>query len=495
MFSIQTSKGKVSFPRFIGPFINGKFQPTVASSPAQRQLFNPCTEELLETVQEASPEDVDVAVKSAQAALKGPWKNFTGRKRRNVLLDIASAIEKNMWELTVLEAACGKPIGEAKIDIEDSIECFRYFAGHADKIHGDSYPTEENYKTYTIKKPVGVCGLITAFNYPLMLAAWKIAPALACGNTIILKPAPQTPLSSLVLGKLIADHTDLPPGVFNVLPGGDAVGAAIINHKGINKCSFTGSGNVGRKVMAASAESNLKPVTLELGGKSPVIIFADADLDKAVEEVFGGIYSNMGQNCCAGSRLFLEEGIEKDFLAKLKARIEKVKIGNSLDEAYDFGTVVDRVQFDRVMGLIEKGKSEGKAELFHGGKRYGDKGYFIEPTIFRNVDDSSIISKEEIFGPVLSVMKPFKTIEEALERANATPYGLASGVWTRDASKAERCVQELEAGVTWVNCYNLLMTHVPFGGVKESGIGKDLGAEALRAYQTTKGVMERVWIS
>ncbi|KAF9403968.1 hypothetical protein BGX21_006039 [Mortierella sp. AD011] len=490
MYSIRTSRGAVSFPRFVGPFINGKFRPSL--SPSERQIFNPCTEELLETVNEASPEDVDLAVKSAQAALKGPWKEFSGRKRRNVLLDIAKALENNLWELTVLEAACGKPLNEAKFDIEDSIECFRYFAGHADKLHGQNFATEDNFKSFTVRKPIGVCGLITSFNYPLLLSAWKIAPALACGNTIVLKPAPQTPLSSLLLGDLISKHSNLPEGVFNVLPGGEAVGSAIANHVGINKVSFTGSGNVGREVMTSAANSNIKPITLELGGKSPLLVFADADLDQAVEDVFGAIFSNMGQNCCAGSRLFLEKGIEDSFLSKLKARVEQVKIGDSLDEAYNFGTMVDRVQFERVMKFIENAKREGQADLLVGGKRHGDKGYFIEPTIFYNVQGTSSLAKEEIFGPVLSVMKPFSSIEEALERANATPYGLASGVWTRDSAKAEHCVQELETGVTWVNCYNLCSTHLPFGGVKQSGFGKDLGTESLNEYTTVKAVTMRV---
>ncbi|KAF9922504.1 hypothetical protein BGZ65_009539 [Modicella reniformis] len=478
MFSIKTAKGSVSFTRFAGPFINGKFQPSLSSTPAKRQLLNPSTEELLETVHEAGPEDVDHAVKCAQAALKGPWKAFSGRQRRNLLLDIAHALEKNMWKLMVLEAACGKPLPEAQYDIEESIECFRYFAGHADKLHGLSFATEGGHKSYTVRKPIGVCGLITSFNYPLLLASWKIAPALACGNTIILKPAPQTPLSSLMLGELIAEHTNLPEGVFNVLPGGEAVGSAIVNHKGIHKCSFTGSGNVGRKVMASASNSNLKPITLELGGKSPLIVFADADLDRA--------------NCCAGSRLYLESSIEVKFLEKLKSRTEQVKIGDALDETYNFGAVVDRVQFERVMAFIENAKQEGQAQLLTGGKRYGTKGYFIEPTIFTNVQETSTLAKEEIFGPVLSVMKPFTSIDEVLERANATPYGLASGVWTQDLSKAEHCIQELESGITWVNCYNLCTAHLPFGGVKESGFGKDLGTEALNAYTTVKAVTIRV---
>ncbi|KAF9365691.1 aldehyde dehydrogenase (NAD(P)(+)) ald5 [Mortierella sp. NVP85] len=491
MFSIKTSKGSVPFTRFVGPFINGRFQPTLSSTPAKRQLLNPSTEELLETVHEAGPEDVDHAVQCAQAALKGPWKAFTGRQRRNLLLDIAHTIEKNMWKLTVLEAACGKPINEAKLDIEECIECFRYFAGHADKLHGQGFATDDGHKSYTVRKPIGVCGLITSFNYPLLLATWKIAPALASGNTIVLKPAPQTPLSSLMLGELIAEHTNLPEGVFNVLPGGEAVGAAIVNHKGINKCSFTGSGNVGRKVMAGAANSNLKPITLELGGKSPLIVFADADLDQAVEDVFGAIFSNMGQNCCAGSRLYLESGIEDKFLEKLKARAEQVKIGDTLDEAYNFGALVDRVQFERVMNFIERAKQDGQ-KLLTGGKRHGTKGYFIEPTIFTNVPETCTLAKDEVFGPVLSVMKPFTSIEEVLERANATPYGLASGVWTKNLSKAEQCIQELETGVTWVNCYNMCSAHLPFGGVKESGFGKDLGTEALYEYTTVKAVTVRV---
>ncbi|KAF9404696.1 Aldehyde dehydrogenase X, mitochondrial [Podila epigama] len=492
MFTLQTSKGSVSITRFAGPFINGKFQPSLAARPVQRRLLNPCTDALIDTVNEASPEDVDLAVQSAQSALRGPWKSFSGRKRRNVLLDIASALEANMLKLTAIEAACGKPLEEARFDIDEAIECFRYFAGHADKLHGQSYPTEDGHKSFTIRKPVGVCGLITSFNYPLVLAAWKIAPALACGNAVILKPAPQTPLSSLMLGELIAKHTDLPAGVFSVLPGGEAVGSAMVGHHGINKCSFTGSGNVGRKVMAGAAASNLKPVTLELGGKSPLIVFADADLDQAVEDVFGAIFSNMGQNCCAGSRLFLEAGIETAFLQKLKERVQKVKIGDSLDEAFDFGAMVDRTQFDRIMAFIETAKKDGQSKLLIGGQRHGDKGCFIEPTVFYDVDDESMLAKEEIFGPVLSVMRPFTSIDEVLRRANATPYGLASGVWTRDVGKAELFVQELETGVTWVNCYNLCSSHLPFGGVKESGFGKDLGVEALNEWTTVKAVTIRV---
>ncbi|KAF9584344.1 aldehyde dehydrogenase (NAD(P)(+)) ald5 [Lunasporangiospora selenospora] len=492
MFSIKAPQGPISFTRFVGPFINGKFRPTLATSPATRALYNPCTDELIDTVNEAGSEDVDLAVQSAQAALKGPWKEFSGKRRRNVLLNIASALEKNMYKLTVLEAACGKPFEEAQFDIEESIECFRYFAGHADKIIGQSYATEDNLKSYTLRKPVGICGLITSFNYPLLLAVWKIAPALACGNAVIVKPAPQTPLSCLLLSDLIAAHTDLPEGVFNVLPGGEAVGNAIVHHKGIQKCSFTGSGGVGRKVLAASSQSNLKPVTLELGGKSPMIVFADADLDQAVEDVFGAIYANMGQNCCAGSRLYLESGIENEFLEKLKARALQVKIGDSMDLSNNFGAMVDRTQFDRVMGILDQAKAEGLSDLYLGGKRHGDKGCFIEPTIFRNVDENSLLARHEIFGPVLSVMKPFVTEEEALERANATPYGLASGVWTKDMAKADRCVQELDSGVTWVNCYNMTPIHLPFGGVKESGFGKDLGYEAVNEYLTIKTVTVRV---
>ncbi|KAG0330466.1 Aldehyde dehydrogenase [Dissophora globulifera] len=492
MFSINTSKGPVSFARSVGPFINNKFQPTLSGVPVHRHLLNPCTEEHLETVHEAGSEDVDLAVTAAQTALKGPWKHFSGRRRRNVLLEIAQALEQNIWKMTVLEAACGKPLAEAKYDIEESIECFRYFAGHADKIHGMNFATEDNHKSYTVKKPVGVCGLITSFNYPLVLAAWKIAPALACGNAVILKPAPQTPLSSLMLGELIAKHTNLPQGVFNVLPGGEAVGSAMVNHQGIHKCSFTGSGNVGRKVMAGSASSNLKSITLELGGKSPLIVFADADMDQAVEDVFGAIFSNMGQNCCAGSRLFLEKGIEDQFLARLQARVEKVKIGDTLNEAYDFGAMVDRVQFEKVLAFIDGAKKEGQGKLLVGGKRFRDKGYFIEPTVFYDVPETARLATDEIFGPVLAVMKPFSSLEEVLDRANATPYGLASGVWTKDLTKAEHCVQELETGVTWVNCYNLCSSHLPFGGVKESGFGKDLGTEALTEYTTVKAVTIRV---
>ncbi|KAG0238275.1 aldehyde dehydrogenase (NAD(P)(+)) ald5 [Actinomortierella wolfii] len=492
MFTIKTARSTRKFPQIVGPFINNKFQPSSAAKPVSRPLYNPCTEELLVNVPEGGPEDVDQAVQAARKALEGPWKHFTGKKRRDVLLQIAATLEKNLDDLTVLEAACGKPYKEAQGDVEDSIDCLRYFAGHADKLSGRAFATEGGLKSYTIRKPVGVCGLITSFNYPLSLAIWKIAPALACGNTIVLKPAPQTPLSSLLLGDLIAKNTSLPEGVLNVVAGGVEVGQAIVSHPDINKCSFTGSSAVGRKVMAGAAESNLKAITLELGGKSPLIVFKDADIDRTVEEVYGAIFSNMGQNCCAGSRLYLEKGIEEEFLTKLKARIATVKIGDSLDEQYNFGAMVDRVQFDRVMKFLNEAKAAGKPELYVGGSRYGNKGYFIQPTVFINVAEDDRLAREEIFGPVLCVMKPFTSIEDVIKRANATPYGLASGVFTRDIAKAEQMVQALDSGVTWVNTYNMCSVHLPFGGVKESGIGKDLGAEALDEYTTIKAVTMRI---
>ncbi|KAF9165719.1 Aldehyde dehydrogenase [Actinomortierella ambigua] len=492
MTTIRTARATHKFPQIVGPFINNKFQASVAAKPVSRPLYNPCNEELLVELPEGGPEDVDLAVQAARKALEGPWKDFSGKKKRNVLLEIAATIEKNMEDLTALEAACGKPYLEAKFDIEDSIDCLRYFAGHADKLSGRAFATENGIKSYTLRKPVGVCGLITSFNYPLLLAIWKVAPALACGNTIVLKPAHQTPLSSLLLGDLIAKNTSLPEGVLNVVPGGAEVGQAIVAHPGVNKCSFTGSGAVGRKVMAGIAATGLKGLTLELGGKSPLIVFKDANMDRTVEDVFGAIFSNMGQNCCAGSRLYLEQGIEHEFLAKLKARIAQVEIGSSLDERYDYGAMVDRAHFERVMGFLNDAKARNAPELFVGGGRHGDKGYFIQPTVFVNVPEDDRLAREEIFGPVLCVMKPFTSIDEVIQRANATPYGLASGVFTSDLGKAEKMVQALDSGVTWVNTYNSCSVHLPFGGVKESGIGKDLGAEALDEYTTVKAVTMRI---
>jgi acyl-CoA reductase-like NAD-dependent aldehyde dehydrogenase len=315
---------------------------------------------------------------------------------------------------------------------------------------------------------------------------WKVAPALACGNAVILKPHERTPLSALFLGHIMKDK--LPPGIMAIIPGGADVGRALTEHHSVDKISFTGSGTVGRHVMMAAAKSNFKRVTLELGGKSPAIVFDDAHLDRAVEDVYGAIFANMGQNCCAGSRLFLHESIHDAFLTKLKQRLQLVRIGDATNEAFDFGPIVDQQQFTKIMGSIQAAKDRG-VRLLHGGRRHGTRGYFIEPTVFTGVADTDLLACEEIFGPVLAVMKPFKTEDEVIQRANATPFGLASGVWTHNLDRMHHVVERLRAGITWVNCYNQTHPSMPFGGVKESGFGYDLGEEAiLQEYTVARSI-------
>ncbi|RIA85492.1 aldehyde dehydrogenase [Glomus cerebriforme] len=477
--------------RIARPFINNKFIiPT--SSHISKSLINPSTEESFIQVIEGISSDVDLAVKAATDALHSTsWLSLNGADRRNILLKIADGIDKNLEELALIESLnVGKPLKDAKLEVSESAECFRFFAGYADKLTGHTFCVDNKYRLYTIREPIGICGLITSFNYPLLLASWKVAPSLACGNAIILKPAPQTPLTSLMLANIISTETELPSGIFNVIPGDEIIGKSITEHKGIDKCSFTGSEQVGRKVLSASSLSNLKSVTLELGGKNAMIVFSDVNIDKAVEDVYWATFSNSGQNCCAGSRLFLEENIHDEFLNKLKKRIENTKIGNSLDETIDLGPLIDHTQFQKVQKILNNTINELKDnnKLLIGGKRFGDVGFFIEPTVFYDLDDSEYISKEEIFGPVLSVLKPFNTIEEVIKRANNTKFGLAAGVWTNNYLKAEKVVREIKVGTTWVNCYNLTPSYLPFGGRKFSGFGKDLGEESINEFSFIKSV-------
>ncbi len=321
------------------------------------------------------------------------------------------------------------------------------------------------------------------------MASWKLAPSLACGNTIIIKPATQTPLTTLMLANIVSSETELPAGVINVIPGDEKAGKSITEHEGIDKCSFTGSVSVGRKILSAASSSNLKRVTLELGGKNAMIVFSDVDIDKVVEQVYWGSFLNSGQNCCAGSRLFLEQSIHDEFIGKLQKRIEQTKIGNPLDENVDFGPLIDHIQFQRVRKILNDtivGLNDGK--LLIGGKRFGDVGFFIEPTVIYNIEDSEHISQEEIFGPLLTILKPFNTIEEVIQRANDTKFGLSVGIWTNNFSKAEKAIKEIKVGTAWVNCYNLSPPHLPFGGRKSSGFGKELGEESINEFSFIKSV-------
>jgi aldehyde dehydrogenase (NAD+) len=374
------------------------------------------------------------------------------------------------------------------VDIPQAAEVFAYYAGWADKIHGETIPATNDHFTYTLREPHGVCGQIIPWNFPLLMAAWKLAPALACGNTVVLKPAEQTPLTALRLAELVAE-AGFPPGVVNVVPGyGPTAGAALAAHPGVDKIAFTGSTEVGRLIQKAAA-GNLKSVSLELGGKSPNIVFADADIDAAVQGAIRGIFFNQGEVCCAGSRLFVEESAHDHFVEALAGFAGALKQGDPLDASTQVGAQVSDEQFEKILGYIESGVQAG-ATLLTGGARQGEKGYFIQPTVFTGVDKNAAIAREEIFGPVVSTFT-FKGIDEAIAEGNDSNYGLAAAVWTRDIKKAHRVAQALRAGTVWVNTYNAFDTAVPFGGYKESGTGRELGVQALDLYTQTKSV----WIA
>ena len=449
--------------------------------------INPSTGDPICQIAEADSPDVDRAVKAARAAFNGPWRKMSAAQRGVLINRLADLIEKHADELAQLESLDnGKPFGVAKAaDVPLSVACFRYYAGWADKVQGKTIPIGGNYFCYTKLEPVGVVGQIIPWNFPLLMAAWKLAPALATGNTVVLKPAEQTPLTALRVGELIVE-AGFPEGVVNMLPGyGPTAGAAIARHMDVDKVAFTGSTEVGHLIMEAAAKTNLKRVTLELGGKSPNIVFADADMDQAIEGAHFALFFNQGQCCCAGSRLFVEEKIYDEFVDRSTARAKKRKVGDPFTDV-EQGPQVDQTQFEKVMGYIDAGKQEG-AKLMCGGGRVGDRGYFIEPTVFADVKDNMKIAEEEIFGPVMSIIK-FKSIDEVVERANNTMYGLAAAVWTRDISKAHAIANNVRAGTVWVNCYDVFDAAAPFGGFKQSGIGRELGEYGLQQYTEVKTV-------
>ena len=451
--------------------------------------INPATGEKICDVAEADASDVDKAVKAARAAFeRGPWRRMTGAERGRLMNRLADLIEQNMEELARLETLDnGKPFSVSMAaDLPLTIACYRYYAGWADKLQGKTIPISGNYFCYTRHEPVGVVGQIIPWNFPLLMQAWKLGPALATGNCVVMKPAEQTPLTALRIGELIVE-AGFPAGVVNILPGyGPTAGAAISNHMDIDKVAFTGSTEVGHLIMKASANSNLKRVTLELGGKSPNIVFADADMDAAIEGAHFALFFNQGQCCCAGSRLFVEEKAYDEFVERSVARAKSRKLGDPFDRSTEQGPQVDDEQMRKILGYIESGISEG-AELLCGGKQVGDRGYFVAPTVFGNVKDNMKIAQEEIFGPVLSIIK-FKDMDEVIERANATMYGLAAAVWTRDIGKAHAIANSVRAGTVWVNCYDVFDAAAPFGGFKQSGIGRELGEYGLQNYTEVKTV-------
>ncbi|KAF9740964.1 Aldehyde dehydrogenase [Paraphaeosphaeria minitans] len=472
-----------------GLFINNEFVKGVDGKTFE--VINPTDETVICSVHEATEKDVDLAVSAARKAFEGPWRKEPPENRGRLLVKLADLFEKNLDLLAAVESLDnGKAISMAKGDVAASAGCLRYYGGWADKIEGKVVDTTPDTFNYIKKEPIGVCGQIIPWNFPLLMWSWKIGPAVACGNTVVLKTAEQTPLSALVAATLIKE-AGFPPGVINIISGfGKIAGAAIASHMGVDKVAFTGSTVVGRQIMKAAAGSNLKKVTLELGGKSPNIVFEDADIDNAISWVNFGIYYNHGQCCCAGSRVYVQESIYDKFIQQFKERAQKNAVGDPFKHETFQGPQVSQLQFDRIMEYIEDGKKAG-ATVETGGKRIGDKGFFIEPTIFSNVTEDMKIVQEEIFGPVCTISK-FKTKEEAIKIGNNTTYGLAAAVHTTNLNTAIEVSNALRAGTVWVNTYNTLHWQLPFGGFKESGIGRELGEAALDNYTQTKTVSIRL---
>jgi aldehyde dehydrogenase (NAD+) len=470
--------------------INNEWVPS--SSGRTMEVINPATEDVIGTVASADSSDVDRAVRAARAAFEGPWGQMSARERGRLVSRLADRLMEKADEVSRLETLHnGKPINESRhIEIPAAAECLEYYAGWADKVMGETIPVKGNYLTYTLREPLGVVAAIVPWNFPLLLAAWKVGPALACGNTVILKPASQTPLTALALGE-IAVEVGLPPGVLNVITGpGSSVGQAIVEHPGIDKIAFTGDTSTGKAIMKSAADT-LKKITLELGGKSPNIVLPDADIDAAIRGATIGIFYGKGEVCAAGSRLLVDKSIKNEFVDKLASRVKKMVPGDPMDPKTRFGAIASKKQLETVLRYIDTGKSEG-ATLVAGGERADigtGKGYFVQPTVFADVDPKMTISREEIFGPVLATID-FADIDEAIARANDTPYGLAAGIWTRDIKKAHYIARKLQAGTVWVNTYNVYDTAAPFGGYKQSGFGREMSVHALEHYTQ----MKSVWI-
>jgi aldehyde dehydrogenase (NAD+) len=453
-------------------------------------VVNPATEETIAEVASAGAEDVDAAVAAARAALDGVWGRMSARDRGRLVWKLGERLMEKADEVARLETLHnGKPIMESRqIEIPKAADCLQYFAGWADKVHGETVPIRDNGFVYTLREPLGVVAAIVPWNFPLLLAVWKVAPALATGNVVILKPASQTPLTALALGE-IACEVGFPPGVLNVVTGsGATVGQAIVAHPGVDKVAFTGDTTTGRGIMRSAADT-LKHITLELGGKSPNIVFPDADLDAAIRGATVGIFYGKGEVCAAGSRLLVDRSIKDQFLSKVIERTKKMVAGDPLDPKTRLGAISSRAQLDRVLQYVEIAKREG-ASLAAGGSRTDigtGKGFFMQPTVFTDVTPSMTLAREEVFGPVLATIE-FGDVDEAIARANDSIYGLAAGVWTRDVKKAHYVASKLKAGTVWVNTYNQYDAAVPFGGYKQSGFGRELGVHALEYYTQVKSV-------
>jgi aldehyde dehydrogenase (NAD+) len=467
-------------------FIGGKWIP--AASGKTFDTIHPATEEVIAQVAEGDAADVDLAVDAARDAFEnGEWSRMDARDRGALMHRLAELIEQEADELAALETLDnGKPIRDARAaDIPLVIDCLHYYAGWADKIQGRTIPIRGDFFCYTRREPVGVVGQIIPWNFPALMAAWKWGPALAAGCTVVMKPAEQTPLTCLRMARL-AQKAGIPDGVINVVPGyGPTAGAAIVKHSGIDKVAFTGELATAQIIQREAADT-LKRLTFELGGKSPNVIFADADLDAAAEGAHFGLYFNQGQCCCAGSRLFVEDRVYDQVVERLIDKNQKRKVGDPFDPDTEQGPQVDEAQFNKILKYVEYGKQDG-AKCVSGGNRTGDHGYFVEPTLFTDVTDDMRIARDEIFGPVLSVLK-FSDVDEIARRANNTNFGLAAAVWTRDVAKAHRFASRVRAGTVWVNCYDVFDAAAPFGGFKQSGLGRELGEAGLEAYTETKTV-------
>ncbi|THG09997.1 hypothetical protein TEA_009985 [Camellia sinensis var. sinensis] len=468
--------------------INGQF--VDSTSGKKFPTLDPRTGDVIAHVAEGEAEDVNQAVSAARKAFdEGPWPKMTAYERSRIMLRFADLLEKHRDHIAALETwDNGKPYEQAaNEEIPLLIRLFRYYAGWADKIHGLTVPADGPYHVQTLHEPIGVAGQIIPWNFPLLMYAWKVGPALACGNTVVLKTAEQTPLSALYVSKLFHE-AGLPPGVLNVISGfGPTAGAALASHMDVDKLAFTGSTDTGKIVLGLAAKSNLKPVTLELGGKSPVIVCEDADVDTAVELAHLALFFNQGQCCCAGSRTFVHERVYDEFIEKAKALALKRVVGDPFKKGVEQGPQIDSEQFKKILKYIRSG-IEGGATLESGGERFGSKGYYIQPTVFSNVQDNMLIAKDEIFGPVQSILK-FKDLDEVIRRANMTRYGLAAGVFTQNIDTANTLTRALKAGTVWINCFDIFDAAIPFGGYKMSGQGREKGIYSLNNYLQVKAVV------
>lgn len=466
-------------------YLNGEFVESVSTKTFD--TYNPATGEVLASVYEAGKEDIHLAVKAAKNAFeKGPWSKMRPADRGKLIYKLAALVEEHKEELAQLDTLDnGKPINESRgVDLPGTIDQFYYFAGWATKNMGQTIPVSQSFLNYTRHEPVGVVGQIIPFNFPINMLSWKVAPALAAGCTVVLKPAEQTPLSALYFAELV-EKAGFPAGVVNIVPGFGAIaGNALVEHPDIDKISFTGSTAIGKQIMKKAADT-MKRLTLELGGKSPNIILPDADLSKAIPGVFTGIMFNQGEVCSAGSRIYVHRSQSDEIVSGLVELAKKVKLGNGLDEETTMGPLVSKRQQDRVYEYINIGLKEGAKIAFGGGK--SDIGYFIEPTIFVEVEEDMTIAREEIFGPVVVVMV-YDTVEEVIQRANHSPYGLGAGIWTENVKSAHKVANQIKSGSVWINCYDAIDPASPFGGYKQSGFGRDLSAYALESYTEVKSV-------